>query len=199
MRLVSKSVSVEDQDFRFRTLNFMKVHIRFIVGSWGSCDFRVHAPKREPQSRTFVSWIGPDDVEIRGKMNFSHATWPNNDHWRERCRNDAQQWTTVQRAPRRDAGAYRGSCPRHGYVPSMKESKRNNCISGPGGHCSTAAHARPYLAVLTRLPLRAEAALKPMVPRARKNLVFAIAFMRCIRVLFMPKKTLRPLSTRRFY
>lgn len=112
---------------------------------------------------------GPDDAAIRGKIYFSRATRPNNDRWGERCCNDAQQWTTVQRAPRRDAGAYRGSCPRHGYVPSMKESKRNNCISGPGGHCSTVAHARPYLAVLTRFPLRAEAALEPAVPRARKK------------------------------
>lgn len=112
---------------------------------------------------------------------------PNNDRWCERCRNDAQQWTTVQRAPRRNAGAYRGSCPRHGYVPSMKESKRNNCISGPGGHCSTAAHARLYLTVLTRLPPRAEAALEPAVPRARKNLA-----PRAIRVPFMRRPCALP-------
>lgn len=125
------------------------------------------------QNRAFVSRFGPDDAEIRGKTNFSRARldWVTIAARRERCCNDAQQWTTVQRAPRRDAGAYRGSCPRHGYVPSMKESKRNNCISGPGGHCSTAAHARLYLTVLTlRLPLRAEAALVPPVPRARQKL-----------------------------
>lgn len=136
-------------------------------------------------------------------MNFS----PANDRWRECCRNDAQQWTTVQRAPRRDAGAYRGSCPRHGYVPSMKESKRNNCISGPGGHCSTAAHARPYLVVLTRLPLHAEMVLESTVPRARKNLASAcnshVQLQPYIRLLFMQKPCVFPnariLMRARFY
>lgn len=132
------------------------------VGRAGGCR---ESARREQSSRASRFLPGG----IRGETNPSRATRPNNDRRRERCRNDAQQWTTVQRASRRDAGAYRGSCPRHGYVPSMKESKRNNCISGPGGHCSTAAHARPYLTVLTR---RAEAALRPAVPRARKNLAY---------------------------
>lgn len=104
----------------------------------------------------------------------------------------------MQRAPRRDAGAYRGSCPRHGYVPSMKESKRNNCISGPGGHCSTAAHTpdRTSRSSYTVLHWRAEAALKPAVPRARRNPASACNCICTLRkcVSFMFTRTPRVLS-----
>ncbi|KAM0728611.1 hypothetical protein ACS0PU_004866 [Formica fusca] len=81
---------------------------------------------------------------------------------RMRCRNDAQQWTTVQRAARRNrrrVGEYLA------FVPSMKESKRNNYTSGPGGHCST-THDRSNV-------FTPETATEPAIPHVRSDLVFA--------------------------
>lgn len=119
--------------------------------------------------RIFSRWVARStESNDRGRRERGDSARPDGG-----CRNDAQQWTTVQRAPRRDAPAA-AAVAAHGYVPSMKESKRNNCISGPGGQCSTTerpSDRTPRSCFLTQLPRRAarhaETALAPTAPRTR--------------------------------